>query len=266
MAPWAMPVSSSACCRVARCSGPTVSSVTMTQRRCGRMGAMWTPARASRLGADQHLVAGLRQGDGDAARRGVGGQGGQHGLGGHLGRVLRAIDDEVRQRIDRGALVRQLLQDLRGVAGVEQRAVRPALHPAQQHRQRAAQPHGGGAGADQGAGVGVHEGAAAGGEDDGGAVEQALDDALLAGAEIGLAVAGEDLGDAGVGGDFDLVVGVVEGQAEFGGEALADGGFAGAHQPDQDDAARRRAGRRRGGRDWVERHGGAGFIISKAWR
>ena len=88
---------------------------------------------------------------------------------------------------------------------------------------------------DGGAGLRLDEGAAAGRQHLRGAVEEALDDAALAVAEIGLAVAVEDLVDGGVRRLLDLAVGVDEGQAETDCEPPADRRLAGAHHADHDD-------------------------------
>ena len=67
--------------------------------------------------------------------------------------------------------------------------------------------------------------------------EQAADHPPLAVAELALAVAGEQLGDGAAGRQLDLGVGVAERQPEPGRQPPPDRGLAGAHQPDQHDAA-----------------------------
>jgi hypothetical protein len=71
-------------------------------------------------------------------------------------------------------------------------------------------------------------------------VEQARNDAALAGAEVGLAIFLEDLGDRAAGGALDLVVGIDERQAKPHRQPLADGALARAHQAHEGDGARQR--------------------------
>ena len=93
----------------------------------------------------------------------------------------------------------------------------------------------------------VHEGAAAERQHQRIAGEQPADHPALAVAEVALAVAGEQLGDGAAGRQLDLGVGVAERQAEPGRQPPADRGLAGAHQPDQHDAAAgQRVGQRNG--------------------
>lgn len=69
-------------------------------------------------------------------------------------------------------------------------------------------------------------------------LEDTLDHALLAGAEIGLAEALEDVADRHAGRFFDLGVGIDEGPAQRPGEPAADRGLARAHHADEHDGAR----------------------------
>ena len=75
-------------------------------------------------------------------------------------------------------------------------------------------------------------------------VEQAGDDAALAGAEFGLAVFLEEFTDCAAGGVLDFVVGVDERQAEAQRQPLADRALAGAHQAHKGDGARHGEGGR----------------------
>ena len=101
-----------------------------------------------------------------------------------------------------------------------------------------AQPHGQCLGTHQRPRLGVHIGAAAGRQHMRRFVEQAGDDAALAGAELGLAVFLEELADRAAGRMLDLVVGIDERQAEARGQPLADRALARTHQPYEGDGAR----------------------------
>ena len=113
-------------------------------------------------------------------------------------------------------------------------------YPVEQHVELGAQPHRHRLGAHQRPRFGVEIGAAAGRQDVRRPVQQALDDAALAGAELGLAEAVEELRDGAARGTLDFVVGVDERQAEPEGQALDDRALADPHQPDEGDGARRR--------------------------
>ena len=187
--------------------------------------------------ADHHVIAGGRQHHRQPPRRLPRQQRVQHLRGGGVRALVAAIDDDVGLGIDRVTLVDQPLQDLGRVAVRQQRAMVAAGHPPHQRLQRTAQPDRDRIGARSGAGFRVHERAAAERQHQRVAREQAADHAAFAVAEGALAVAGEQLGDGAAGGQFDLGVGVAERQPESRGEAAADRGLAGAHQPDQHDAA-----------------------------
>ncbi len=163
------------------------------------------------------------------------------------------------------ARIHQPAQDFLVIAVGEQRTVGAGGDAAHEGRQQAGEPHRHRFGADRAARFRVHERAAAGREDKRIAGEQAADHAALAGAELAFAVAVEQLADAAPGGKLDLGIGVAERQAEAGRQASADRGLAGAHQPDQHDAATGQRGRQRarivqrlGGCHEVACHGGGG--------
>ena len=84
--------------------------------------------------ADDDVVAGLGQGEREAAGWGPGGQGVEDQGGGVIGAVVTAIDDDVGFGVGRVALGHQFGEDFGGVAGVEQRAVGAAGDAAQEDR------------------------------------------------------------------------------------------------------------------------------------
>ncbi len=127
------------------------------------------------------------------------------------------------------------MQDLRRVAGIEQRPVGAALDPLQQYRQRAAQPDGNSPLPDNGPGFRVHERAAAGREHDPAVGEQPLNDPFFPGAEMRFAMFGKNLRDGGACRALDFLIRVKKRQAELGGQPLADSGLAGAHEADEHD-------------------------------
>ncbi len=201
------------------------------------------PRRQQRAGprqqivADHQVVAGTRQHDRQPPRRPPGQQRVQHPAGGGVRTFIDAIDDHVGLGVDRIAHIDQPLQNVRGIAVRQQRAVVARGDPAQQRGQRAAQPHGHRLLARDRPRLGVHEGAAAERQHQRVAGQQPADHPALAGAEVALAVAGEQFGDRAARRQLDLRIGVAERQAQSRRQPPADRGLAGAHQPDQDDAA-----------------------------
>ena len=201
------------------------------------------PRRQQRAGAcqqvvaDHQVVAGARQHDRQPPRRPPAQQRVQHPAGGGVRAFIAAIDDHVGLGVDRIAHIDQPLEDLRGIAVRQQRAVvaagdaaqqrRPAGSAARRHRLLARdRPR-----------LGVHEGAAAERQHQRVAGQQPADHPALAGAEVALAIAGEQFGDGAARRQLDLGIGVAERQAQSRRQPPADRGLAGAHQPDQDDAA-----------------------------
>src|SRR5271166_2151914 len=133
----------------------------------------------------------------------------------------------------------QFGQDPPGVTRLQKRPVAAPRYPLHQDVEIGAQPQRYPVPTDHGAGQGIHKGAAAGGQDLHRLGQKPGDDSTFAVAKDALAAIGKNLLDRLAGGGFDLLIRIEKRQAEPQREAAPDLGFAGAHQPDQNDGPAR---------------------------
>ena len=186
--------------------------------------------------AHHHVVLGGRQRQRQPPRRPERADRIEHQRRGVVRAVVRTVHDHIRLGIDGMALFHQPAQHLGGIAGIQQRPVRPPRHPPQQDRQAGAQPHAHRIATNRRPRLGVHIRPAPGRQHQRIARQQPPDHPPLPVAERRLAIAGEDFRDGAAGRRLDLRIRIAERQAEPGRQPLADRGLSGPHQPDQHDA------------------------------
>ena len=133
-----------------------------------------------------------------------------------------AVHGHVGLGVDRIPHFHQPLENVRGIAVGQQRAVVAAGAPAQQRRQRAAQPNRHSRVAHDRPRLGIHEGTAAERQHQRIAGEQPVNDPAFAGTEVALAIAGEQFRDRAARRQLDLGVGIAERQAQARGQTPAD--------------------------------------------
>jgi hypothetical protein len=139
---------------------------------------------------------------------------------------------DVGLRIDRIALREELVDRRLGVGGLEERAVRAALDALQDEVAFGLQPDRHPGVADRRPRLGIDEGAAAGRQHLRAAIEEALDHAALAIAEVRFAMGLEDFRDGGL---AACSISVSASTRQAGARAAPDRRLAGAHHADHDD-------------------------------